>query len=447
MPLINQISSGFSSQTPSFSLGSYRIWAIGVSFVLFQFFIQLASGVIIDAIRQDMLLSALQAGLIGSAFYYIYTFMQIPVGLLFDRQQTRILLAGNAFLCSLGCIFFAYSNQVIFLIIGRIIIGAGASFAFVGLSHLLRTYYPLRKFGFMIGLSETLGFFIAMFGIITMGNLIADWGWRNFIKMIGSFGFLISFICWRFLPRESSAIPAPLASSTSLLPSKSSSPAPTSSLSSAKVKEQLFSIFKIPQAWINGFFVGLCFTVITVFGAMWAIPFIQVKLGCSLKEASWIDAMIFLGAAASCPLFALLASYFSRRKPLMISSTVLTTSLLLGIIFLPIHNHFLLGLLMFLAGLSCGAYMLAYSIANEISPKNALSTCTGFTNTLAMVTAPLLQPLVGLILDQYQITSHPENSLVAYQTALLVVPIAVMIGGTLILGLPEKQNYPETSIG
>ncbi len=392
------------------------IWFIGVSFVLFQFFLQLSSGVFIGAIMHDLQLSALEAGVLSSAFYYVYTSMQIPVGLLFDRKNTQLLLWVSALLCSIGCLFFAHSYSLFFLMISRLLMGAGSAFAFVGLSHLLRQHFPLKKFGFMIGLSETLGFLVTMFAIISVGALISQWGWRNFISGAALIGLIISYFCWRYIPVDS--------------------PLPSTSPSYYQL---LLPILMNGRAWFNGLFVGLSFTVITVFGAMWAVPFIQVKLSCSLQQASQLDAMIFLGAAISCPVFGYLANIFTRRRPLMLSSCLSTAVLLLMVLYLPIHDNKLLALLMFLIGLCCGAYMLAFSIANELAPANLLSTCSGFTNTLAMLTAPLLQPLVGYLLDSLH-RGGEGYSLNNYQNALLVIPIALILASGLVFLLPEKKE-------
>lgn len=393
----------------------WGVWFIGVSFVLFQFFLQLSSGVIIGAIMHDMKLSALTAGILSSTFYYVYTSMQIPVGILFDRKNTRLLLTINAILCSLGCVFFAQSHSLAFLIIGRVLIGAGSAFAFVGLSHLLRQHFPLRQFGFMIGLSETLGFLVTVFGMISMGGLITQWGWRGFINSAAIIGLLIAYFCWQYIPDNQTQLSTP------------------------RHRQQLLQILRNGNAWINGLFVGLSFTVITVFGAMWAVPFIQSKLVCSLKEASLIDAMVFLGAAVSCPLFGQLASFFRQRKPLMIISCLSTAILLIAVIYLPVHNSAVLALLMFMIGVCCGAYMLAFSIANELAPTDSLSTCTGFTNTLAMLTAPLMQPLIGFLLDYFH-HSGQEYTVNDYQTALLIIPFSLVIACSLVFLLPEKNK-------
>lgn len=395
----------------------YIIWLIGVFFVLFQFFLQLSSGVIIQSIRSEMQLSALAAGLLGSSFYYIYTTLQIPVGILFDLKSTRVILVCSALVCSFGCVLFAHSHQLFTLIMTRLIVGGGAAFAFIGLSHLIRQHFPLKQFGFVIGVSETLGFLITMLGIISLGMLVAHWGWRNFINGAAVVGVVIAGLCWRFIPESRI----------------------TTSQSSLARWDQFLLIFNSKLLWLNGVFVGLSFTVITVFGAMWAVPFIEVKLGCSLKEASIIDSMLFLGGAISCPLFGFLANYFTRRRPLLIVSCLTTAALIVLLLFIPGQNAVVVAVLMFLIGLACGAYMLAYSIANELAPEGTLSTCTGFINTLAMLSAPIMQPLVGYMLD---LSSQQANvfQLSDYQWALSVLPVNLVLAAFFALYLPEKTT-------
>jgi len=415
----------FDSSDPMISLSltlpatttKIRIWLIGVSFVLFQFFLQLSSGVVIGTIMEETGLTAFAAGMLGSAFYYVYTTLQIPVGMLFDRQSTRLLLSLSALACSAGCIFFAHSHHLLFLFIGRMLIGAGSAFAFVGLSHLLRQHFPLKHFAFIIGFSETLGFLVTVVGIISLGALIGQWGWRLFINWAAVVGVLISFLIWRYIPEKK----------------------PIDNKFAPPSLQLLLTVLKCSRLWISGLFVGLSFALITVFAAMWAVPFIQCKLHCTMQTASLVDAMIFLGAALGCPLFGFLVSHCKKRRPLMMLSCHITAILVMITLFAPIHNTWVLGGLMFAIGLCCGAYMLAYSIANELSPKGALSTSTGFVNTLAMLSAPLLQPVVGFLLDWHaagQVIYH----IIDFQWALTIIPLCLFMAGGLVVLLPEKKT-------
>lgn len=401
------------STTTTLPISPFSLWLIGVSFVLFQFFLQLSSGVIIGCIMHDMSLSALMAGLLGSSFYFVYTSMQIPVGILFDRKNTRLLLSINALLCSIGCFIFAKSTGLLGLFLGRMLIGTGSSFAFVGLSHLLRQYYPAQRFAFMIGLSETLGFIATALGIIGLGEFISHWGWRVFMDGAAWVGILIAVLCWKYIPNSKKQPADP------------------------RYKKNLISILTHPKLWLNGLFVGLSFSVVTVFGALWALPFIQTKLSCSIQKAGIICAVYFIGAGISCPLFGILTHYAKQRKFLILSSSLSTLILLLILFYVPSRNDLFVTTLMFMIGVCCGAYMLAYSISNELTPPHLQSTATGFTNTLAVLFAPLLQPLVGYLLDIFNPTG--PHTMADFQKALLVIPGALLIASALVLFLPEKK--------
>jgi MFS family permease len=178
---------------------------------------------------------------------------------------------------------------------------------------------------------------------------------------------------------------------------------------------------------------------------MWASSFIQVKLNCSLKEASFINAWFFLGTAISCPLFGWLGARLKRRKPLIFASSLSTTILFLTLIYWPTQSYVCISGLMFMVGLCCGAYILTYPIANELSPAGSLSTCTGFINTLALITTPLLQPFVGFLLDLFS-TTGMHYTLANYQNALLVIPGSLVLACILACYLPEKTDTKQTCL-
>ncbi|MCW8469217.1 MFS transporter [Fluoribacter gormanii] len=401
--------------TPSCSSKRTIIWLVSVFFLLFQFFLQLSSGIIIGAIMHEHQLSAFTAGLLSSAFYYVYTTMQIPVGLLFDRYNTRTLLSLNALLCALGCLLFSTGYNLFVLFLGRLIIGGGSAFAFVGMTRVLRQHYPLRLYAFMIGLTETLGFTITVLCMIGMGSQINRISWHYFLAGSGVIGLLIAFLCMNFIPSNKPVI-----------------------TDYHQYKKHLLLMLKNKLVWINGLFVGLEFSVITVFAAMWAVPFLQLKLNCSLETASILTSMTLLGAGLSCPIYGWLSIHLPRRKPLIHISCLSTAILFILVLFIPSHYILLTGVLLFAIGLCCGAYMLAFTIANELAPPESLSACTGFTNTLAMASAPLLQPLVGYLLD-YSKGDTNLHTLYDYQLTLLIIPAALIIASALSQFLPEKE--------
>jgi MFS family permease len=281
-------------------------------------------------------------------------------------------------------------------------------------SHLLRTYFPLRQFAFLIGLSETPGFMVTMGGIIGLGILLVYTDWRGFITISAFVGLCISVCAWWLIPDDKPK------------------------LSAAAPYQSLSLIIKSKTQWINGAFVGLGFTIITVFAALWAVPFMQVKFAINLRVASLLDAIIFLGAGISCPLFGYLNNKLRKRRPLMIYSCLFTSFFLSVCLFFPFQSLISFSLTLFLMGISCGSYMLSYTISNEISPPGALSTSTGFTNTLAMLSAPIMQIITGSLLDWHSdFTHHYQVS--DYQVALSILPGSLIIAALLVFFLPEKN--------
>lgn len=80
--------------------------------------------------------------------------------------------------------------------------------------------------------------------------------------------------------------------------------------------------------------------------------------------------------------------------------------------------------LMMLLGVFASGYVLTFGIANEIVPPHMRGTSLGFTNALSVGTAPLLQPLVGLILHltARHSTDTEYYTIHDYQMALIVLP-------------------------
>ena len=99
---------------------------------------------------------------------------------------------------------------------------------------------------------------------------------------------------------------------------------------------------------------------------------------------------------------------------------------------------------LFVIGFFCAAYVLCFSICHNIVAAGAKSTSIGFTNTLAVMTAPLMQPFVGALLEW--ITDSPIDSyaVLDYQLALGFIIIGVFVAAILGLFLPStKRNLSE----
>lgn len=398
---------------------AWLIWAVASSFVLLQFFIQLSTGVILADMMQAFQLTAFGASLLASTYYYIYMGLQVPAGLLLDRYGSRLVLSVGAMVFAIGTLFFTLGHTWPVAAVGRVMMGGGAAFAFIGTLGLIRQHFPLRQFAFMAGLMEMLGMFGILFGSILLAYAVNHWGWQYAVLLVAPLAIVVSFLLWLVVPTHHA--------------SHQQQSARLSLWSSLKL------VFGQPRAWVNGIYCSILFSVVTVFAALWCVPFLQQAYSLSLPWATKLTSLIYVGVAIGCPLSGWLAGRYGHVRRLMMLSAVISAALLAMIIgvSLPV---WLLVIVLVVLGICCCAYMLCFSIANHLVDEAAHNTCAGFTNMLSVLLAPLFQPLIGAIVtwSAEQRGGALTYLTTDYQKGLLIMPIALGVAVVLAYFLPDS---------
>jgi MFS family permease len=402
----------------------WLIWGAAEFFTLFQFLIQLTSGVIVEPLMHDFNINAFDAAMIISGFYCMYIALQIPAGILMDKIGPRLLLSCGAFVCSIGCIIFSQTHLFYVAFLSRLCMGTGAAFAFVGTLYVIREWFPISRYSFLLGMSEMLGMTWAIVGILVFTAFLHSYGWRMCLMTCGFFFLASSLVCALCISNHN----------------------PTrTTVKHTGISVTLWQRFRIvirsPLAWMNGIYSGLMFSVVTVFVALWEPPFLQTVLHISIEKAATIDTMAFVGIALGCPLFGFVSQRFQQRRLFLIISGFVTSLLFAYVIYFPPTSFIIMSIFTFLIGLSCSGYILSFAISDEISLNKVKNTYTGFTNAVCVVMAPLLQPLVGYILDA-GLTTHQHYALIDYQHGLTVILIALIVGTIIAWFMPEtfKKN-------
>ena len=78
----------------------FLIFTLVCLFLLYEMGLQVFPSVMTESLMHDFTVSATSLSLLSSSYFYSYTLMQIPVGLLFDRLSAKGLIATALFLCS-----------------------------------------------------------------------------------------------------------------------------------------------------------------------------------------------------------------------------------------------------------------------------------------------------------------------------------------------------------
>jgi MFS family permease len=402
------------------TLRAWTIFLVTLSFILFQFALQLTSGIIVSGIMRSYQLNAFQASLLASTYYYTYISLQAPAGYLIDRFGTQVPLTLGALICGLGCYLFGSDLSLAWVLLGRILMGFGAAFAFVGAATIASQWFKPQKFVLLIGIIESSGMLGTLAGAYVIGAQVQMHGWQQAMRLAAEISVTLACIILLAVRDKSRTIN------------------PTPKASSPTIKK----LFRSPPLWLNGLYAGALFSVITVFGALWAVPFLSTTHHWSLQQATHCVSLLFLGATLGAPILGRLAHKIKQRTCLLMLFSFFTTALMLIIIFCPSLSQAALNITFFFLGLSTSAYVINFSIAKELACTSTRGIAIGFTNMMAMVPAPFLQPAIGFLLyclsKQGHRVSFEHYTTRHFQEALLIIPILLLSSIFLSMYLPKK---------
>jgi MFS family permease len=136
--------------------------------------------------KAELGLSATGFGIAVSAFFWIYSPIQLGVGWLCDRFSVYRLLAGGLVLWALSTMLMGFVGSLAGLVLLRLMLGVGESIAFPGSSKIICRHVPPARRGVAnaavaaaIALGQAVGTFAG-------GLIVAHYGWRPMFVLCGA---------------------------------------------------------------------------------------------------------------------------------------------------------------------------------------------------------------------------------------------------------------------
>ncbi len=407
----------------------WLICGLGALFYCYEYVLRIMPSVMASDLMQTFDINAFALGNLAAFYYYAYTPMQLPVGVLMDRYGPRRLLVIAALACALGSYLFSHGNIHV-AHFGRFMVGFGSAFAFVGVLKLATIWLPPTRFAMIAGWITTLGMLGAMGGVRLMGNLVQNIGWVEVTNFAVIGGVIIAAVFWFAIPHHK----------------KYSPPAnnvvkPT--LSFKKLLREVVQLLEKPQIWLVGL-VGLALYIpLSVFAELWGIPFLQRTYDVPSIRADHLVSMIFLGWAIGSPITGWISDQLrNRRMPLIIGSAMAAVIVVL-ILYFPHITKAHLGLWFLAFGIASSVEVVVFAIAREISPPELAATAMAITNLLVMLGGVVFQPVLGMLLDMFAGT-HATGSLSVYsgrnfQDAMAILPIGLILSVVILLFITETH--------
>jgi len=404
------------------------VCTLAATFYCYEYLLRIMPSVMVTDLMKTYGISAAAFGHLSAFYYYAYTPMQLPVGLLFDKFRAKYILTFACFVCAFGAYLFAATDNLAIASVGRFLVGFGSAFAFVGVLKLATIWLPPDRFAMVAGLTTTLGMLGAMFGTIILTDLVQTIGWTNTSNYAAIAGLILMVFIFMLVSNKPSAEPK----------------IKTENLATTKALIKGFGkiIFNY-QIWIAGLIGAVLYMSLSVFAELWGIPYLRYAHHFSEAAAAKCVSMVFLGWTIGGPLAGWFSDRIKKRKSPMIIGTFIALISISAVLFMKDLSPITIYILLFLYGLFCSAEVIVFAVGRENSPSLLAGTAVAVTNMLVMFGGVVMQPMVGNLLDWYwsgkMVDSLPFYSVNEYQIALSILPISLVVALVLFLFMKETN--------
>lgn len=360
------------------AIGMYLLAAL---FLFYEMGVQVSPSIMTRQLMRDFGIDSWSLGLMASFYFYSYTVMQIPAGLLFDRFGPRSLLSSAAVICALGTLFFSFTETVVLGAIGRFFMGIGSSFAFIGVLVVAARWFDGKYFAFLVGLAQFLAALGAISGEVPLAAAVEAYGWRDVMFWLMGAGLVLALLNF-FVLRD-----RPEHEHYEVMEKENS------------LGTHLRQVVMRPQTWAVALYAFSGWGPMALFASLWGIPYLMEKFQISNSLAATTTMMMWLGLAFGSPFVGYLSDRMGRRLPIMWIGSLIGLISFILILYIPYLPLTLVFFLLFFAGLGCSAHILTFALVRDNNPTSIVASGIGFNNMAVVIGGAILQPLGGAILS------------------------------------------------
>lgn len=402
---------------------SLLIFTLVTLFLFYEMGVQVSPSVMTHSLMSALHLSAVGLGFMSGFYFYTYTAMQIPAGILLDRFGVRRVVATALLVCALGCLFFGSAHSIVGGSFARLFTGFGSAFAFVSVLAVAERWFPSKHFAVLAGIAQLFAALGAMGGQLPLSFVTHHIGWRNTFFMLALASLILAALIGSFVrdrPKVCKAM----------------------HYCDKGVKFRLGVLFKNPQTWFLGFYAFLNWAPMAAFASLWGVPFLQANYGMSLTVAATYSSLVWIGIGLGSPLVGWLSDCFKKRNTMLRLTTLLGLLVSLALLFIHQLPLLMLGVLLFLLGVSCAGQVLSFAVVKENAAEDSKATAIAINNMAVVASGALVQPLVGVLLKLHASTlgHFVHYSAKDYQFALMVLPLVYAVGLILALFFIKETN-------
>ncbi len=367
-------------------------------------------------------------GTLSSAYFWTYTIMQIPCGLLTDRFGPRLACSTFLVLASVGSFITFAGDEFWMMVLGKVMIAAGMAVVYVPLMKLVSVWFPKGDFAMLSGVVIAVGNVgaIAASGPL---SLIADaLGWRDVFLILGVLTLVLAIVCLMVVRDHPGHRGLPSTEEVERaihdVESEESSDARVPVMRGLRIVLSGGRRF-----WPCALAYLLVYGSIMVFQGTWAVKYFDSVYGFALS-AAWMVTALGVGKIISTVIIGMLSSrgiVRSKRRVMILGTSMFTATWAVIYLFAgEIDNYWFWFVTSFLFGFFGGFMTLTFSVIKEWYPIAVAGTSVSAANIFLFLGASIGTTVSGwMIGTDYSIENF--SSVWALMTVFAVLAVILLI--------------------
>ncbi|HVV69173.1 MAG TPA: MFS transporter [Patescibacteria group bacterium] len=419
---LNSIAVNTHSET--LSLRAFIVIFIGSLYFFLDSMFAVFPAALINQLSLKYHIAATGIGLFAAIYFYFYAPLQLPCGYILDRFGPRKIIIIGSFICTGALLLFAFTNSFVVSCIARGLLAVGAAAGYLAPMLLIVRWFPHRLYVILTGgvvFIECIG---AVFGSSFISYLTNFLRLETIILLMSALGVILLILTYLFVEDYPSNISIKKTQLT--------------------IRFEAFkTIFLSTQNWVIAITGALFWAPVSIFAALWGIPFLRVVYHLSKISAADFLIMVWLGIGIVSPLWGWISIYLKKRLlPLRIGASI---GLISSIVILWGANRWvgILLIALFLMGGASACQVLTFGIMHDRHLSRDSATAFGFNNTIICFGNAFFDFIASYLLDKFWDGRYfgvtKLYSTFCYHHALLILPMCYLL--ILILSFFVKETY------
>ena len=390
----------------------YR-WAVFGILALAYFFVyfhRVSSAVVSTEMQTTFGVStAASLGLLSSVYFYAYTVMQLPSGLLTDSWGPRRTVSIFTLIAAAGAILTGIASSFEQVIVGRLLIGAGVAMVYIPTMKILANWYRKNEFASLSGILLAVGNIGALSAAGPLALMSEALGWQQVFLILGVISLALAVAAFAITRDRPSDLNLPSIQEIEAM--EFGEP-----VSEARVMEKIPMVQALKMTfgagmkfWPLAVWFFFMYGSIMVYQGLWAGPFYHDILGWDKATYGLVLTFIGIGMILGCPTAGYISDKILKsRKKVLIIGTVLYTITWAAIWItagqITVTEAYMV--INFVFGFFGGFFVVSFAQIKELFPMAIVGTSTAALNIFPFAGGAILQQLSGLMLASRSLESY-----------------------------------------